>query len=183
MSLPARQQRVLHDIEELLQAGEPRLAGMYAIFARLNADEPMTAESLGRGRLAWRGTAVCAAVLVPVMFGMIALGVLLGGSARGATTCGATHSAARGAPWASQGSCPARPATRARASMKAGASTQANNGQPVPVSAIAGGQAHGSAVTGSAGAACVTRMRDARPAIPPSPAARSPAPALGPGTC
>jgi hypothetical protein len=106
MSLPACQQRVLDHIDEILRAGEPHLAGMYAVFASLNAGEPVVAESLGRGRPAWRGTAVCAAVLVPVMVAMIALGVLLGGSARGATTCGISHSTMRGAPLASHSSCP-----------------------------------------------------------------------------
>jgi hypothetical protein len=182
MSLPARQQRVLDHLDEIFQAGEPHLAGMYAIFARLCAGEPVAAESLGRGRLAWRGTggtrgtAVCAAVLVPVMFAMIALGVLLGGSARGATTCGvSSHFTMRGAPWASRGSCPAGHTRQAKEPV---------NGVPATV----GRQAHGSAVTPvtrSGGASCMARMRGARPVISsdPSPAARSPAPALRSGTC
>jgi hypothetical protein len=158
MSLPACQQRVLDHIDQILQAGEPHLAAMYAVFARLNAGEPVVAEPLGRGWPAWRGphgtrgTAVCAAVLVPVMFAMIALGVLLGGSARGATTCGVSHSTLRGAPWSSHGLCPPGRAARAKASM---------TGQPV---------------------SCVVRMRGARLGTP-SPSARIPAAALRSATC
>jgi hypothetical protein len=39
MSLPASQQRVLDRIEEVLKHREPRLASMFAIFARLNIGE------------------------------------------------------------------------------------------------------------------------------------------------
>jgi hypothetical protein len=39
MSLPASQQRVLDRIEEALKHREPRLASMFAIFARLNIGE------------------------------------------------------------------------------------------------------------------------------------------------
>jgi hypothetical protein len=39
MGLPAGQQRVLTAIEDALQASEPRLASMYAIFARLTRSE------------------------------------------------------------------------------------------------------------------------------------------------
>src|SRR5215831_14032415 len=39
MSLPASQQRVLDRIEETLKKREPRLASMFAIFARLNINE------------------------------------------------------------------------------------------------------------------------------------------------
>jgi hypothetical protein len=37
MSLPASQQRVLDRMETRLRAGEPHLASMFGIFARLNA--------------------------------------------------------------------------------------------------------------------------------------------------
>jgi hypothetical protein len=40
MSLPACQQRVLDGIAQILQATEPHLAAMYAIFTRLAGDEP-----------------------------------------------------------------------------------------------------------------------------------------------
>jgi hypothetical protein len=39
VSVPAREQRVLDEIEAMLQAGEARLASMFALFARLARDE------------------------------------------------------------------------------------------------------------------------------------------------
>jgi hypothetical protein len=39
MSLPARQQRVLDRIEEVLKKREPRMASMFAMFTRLNLGE------------------------------------------------------------------------------------------------------------------------------------------------
>jgi hypothetical protein len=50
MSLPAGQERTLHDIEGALQASEPQLAFMFAIFTRLNRDEPVGAEPVQLGR-------------------------------------------------------------------------------------------------------------------------------------
>lgn len=41
MGLPARQRRVLDRIESRLRGSDPRLAALYAIFARLNCDEEM----------------------------------------------------------------------------------------------------------------------------------------------
>jgi hypothetical protein len=105
MSLPARQQRVLNQIEDALRVSEPGLAAMYGMFARLSAGEPVAAETLARARLR-RGTAACV-VLIPVVFAVIIVGALLGGSARGATTCGIRPSAARGAPLVSRALCPA----------------------------------------------------------------------------
>jgi hypothetical protein len=82
MSLPARQQRVITRIDSALRASEPHLASMYAIFARLNGQEPVTAEPLAvpRWRLRPPGEAMFAVVLLPVMIMMIILGVLLGGA-------------------------------------------------------------------------------------------------------
>jgi Protein of unknown function (DUF3040) len=105
MSMPACQQRVLNHIEGALQASDPHLAAMYAIFTRLNAGAPVGAESLVRRRLPRRAAAVWAAVLVPLMFVIIAIGAQLGGSARGATGCGPAHSASRGVPLVSRASC------------------------------------------------------------------------------
>jgi hypothetical protein len=52
MSLPARQQRMLDGIERVLQASEPKLASMFAIFARLTSDEgPAMTERLRPRRL------------------------------------------------------------------------------------------------------------------------------------
>src|SRR5438105_7071955 len=108
MSLPARQQRVLNRMEGALQTSEPDLASMYAMFARLAAGEPVAAEQLARRPLLRRVPAGYAFVLIPVMFAVIVLGGLLGGSARGAAICpGAGHAAGRGAPLVIRAWCPA----------------------------------------------------------------------------
>jgi hypothetical protein len=93
MSLPVGQRRALNGIEGALKAGEPHLASMFVIFARLSQDEPVSAEPLVPSRPRWLrpGTAVSAIALVPVMFAAIVIGALLGGSARGATTCDASY--------------------------------------------------------------------------------------------
>jgi hypothetical protein len=41
MGLPVRQRRVLERIENALRGSDPKLAALYAIFARLNRDEEM----------------------------------------------------------------------------------------------------------------------------------------------
>ena len=41
MGLPVRQRRVLGRIESALRGSDPKLAALYAIFARLNRDEEM----------------------------------------------------------------------------------------------------------------------------------------------
>lgn len=41
MGLPARQRRVLERIERTLRGSDPKLAALYAIFARLTRDEEM----------------------------------------------------------------------------------------------------------------------------------------------
>src|ERR1700741_3085105 len=41
MGLPVRQRRVLEQIEGTLRGSDPKLAALYAIFARLNCDEEM----------------------------------------------------------------------------------------------------------------------------------------------
>lgn len=52
MSLPDCQQRMLDTMAGRLQARDPRLAGMFAIFTRLNRQEPMpAAEHLNSGPL------------------------------------------------------------------------------------------------------------------------------------
>jgi hypothetical protein len=108
MSLPACQQRVLDDMEVALRASEPHLAGMFSIFTRLNRDEPVGMERLIRKRARWLrpGSAVYAIVLIPVMFAAIITGVLLGGSARGATACETSYSMGGGSPLVPRPSCP-----------------------------------------------------------------------------
>jgi hypothetical protein len=107
MSLPACQQRVLNRMEGALRAGEPHLTSMYAIFARLNAGEPVGPERLAPKRLRWMqpGTAMYAIVLIPVMFAAIIVGALVGGGARSATACEASYSVGGVSPLASRPSC------------------------------------------------------------------------------
>jgi hypothetical protein len=108
MSLPACQQRVLDRMEGALRAGEPHLTSMYAIFARLNAGEPVGAERLTRKRTRWlqQGTTMYAIVLIPVMFAAIIVGALLGGGARSVTACEAGYSVGGVSPLTSRPSCP-----------------------------------------------------------------------------
>jgi hypothetical protein len=107
MSLPACQQRALDRMESALQASEPRLASMYAVFGRLNAGEPIGEERLTRQRRPWlqQGTAMYAIVLVPVMFAAIIVGALLGGS-RSTAACEAGYSVGGISPLSSRPSCP-----------------------------------------------------------------------------
>lgn len=51
MSLPARQQRVLDQIETILQARDPALTSMFAAFARLAGQEAMPKIEELKGRL------------------------------------------------------------------------------------------------------------------------------------
>jgi hypothetical protein len=113
MSLPASQQRVLDGMERALQASEPHMASMYAIFTRLNqGTEPVGAEPLKQRR--WHGPrpgtgqsgrGMYAMALIPVLFIMVVAGVLLGGSAHGLTTCGSGSAAFGGSPWVTRSSC------------------------------------------------------------------------------
>ncbi len=110
MSLPASQQRVLDGMDRALQADEPHMASMFAIFARLNeGTEPVGAEPLKRRR--WRdprssqsGRGMYAMALIPVLFIMVVAGVLLGGSAHGLTTCGSGSAAFGSSPWVTRSS-------------------------------------------------------------------------------
>jgi len=81
---------------------------MYAIFARLNAGEPVGEERLARKRLQWlqSGTAMYAIVLIPVIFTAIIVGALLGGGARSVTACEASYSVGGVSPLASRPTCP-----------------------------------------------------------------------------
>jgi hypothetical protein len=108
MSLPACQQRALDHLEGALRASEPKLTSMYAIFAQLNAGEPIGTEQLARKRLRWfqPGTAMYAIVLIPVMFAAIIIGALLGGGARSTAACEASYSVGGVSPLASRPSCP-----------------------------------------------------------------------------
>ena len=51
MTLPARQQRALNAIDEVLRGADPRLATMFGVFTELTAQEGMPAvETLPPGR-------------------------------------------------------------------------------------------------------------------------------------
>jgi hypothetical protein len=95
-------------MEGALRASEPQLTSMYAIFARLNAGEPVGAEQLARKRMRWfqPGTAMYAIVLIPVMFAAIIVGALLGGSARSVAGCEAGYSVGGVSPLAGRPTCP-----------------------------------------------------------------------------
>src|SRR6266702_8257538 len=116
MSLPACQQRALDRMEGALRASEPHLTSMYAVFARLNAGEPIGAERLARKRLRWLqpGTAMYAIVLIPVMFAAIIVGALLGGGARSAAACEASFSVGGVSPLTRHPSCMVSAKTVAR---------------------------------------------------------------------
>jgi hypothetical protein len=112
VTLPVAEQRTLDRMEGALQAGEPHLASMFSIFARINADEPVGAEPLARPRprarrLRWlgAGTTIYAFVLVPVMFAMITIGALLSSRAHSVATCETGYSSGAGSPWVSRPWC------------------------------------------------------------------------------
>jgi len=113
MSMPARQQRVITEIDSALRSSEPHLASMYAMFARLNQQEPVTAEPLAGTRRRRRAPAdaMFAVMLLPVMSLMIILGVLIGG-ARSTASCPASASATGPAESATQSAATARFLTR-----------------------------------------------------------------------
>lgn len=89
MSLPARQQRMLDGIEKILQASEPKMAAMFAIFTRLTAAEGPASTERVRSRRLMSGPGLGAFVLLPLALSMLITGLLLGGPARG---CGARPS-------------------------------------------------------------------------------------------
>jgi hypothetical protein len=73
MGLPARQRRVLERIESTLRGSDPRLAALYAIFAKLTRDEEMPRiEQLRQGasvlfaRLRLVSAAVLARLHIPI---------------------------------------------------------------------------------------------------------------------
>ena len=124
MSLPASQQRVLERMENRLRAGEPHLASMFGIFARLNAGEPVSTERVASGRR-WRrppGAALYAVVVFPVIFGLVIIGALLSGGAHGTRTCDVGYSIGGGAATAGRSQCQtaSQPASGSRAVSPAG---------------------------------------------------------------
>jgi hypothetical protein len=74
MSLPARQQHALDDIELRLLAGDPRLTSMFATFTRLTAPEAMPATEAISVRLP--RTAVLIGVIVTAVVGAVVAALL-----------------------------------------------------------------------------------------------------------
>ncbi|HEY1346851.1 MAG TPA: hypothetical protein VGF54_17835 [Streptosporangiaceae bacterium] len=95
MTLPACQQRALDGIESALQAREPRLASMFAIFTRLAKDEavPRTESLRAETHLRWSGLARLTAtpraiVAISLVLSFMALLVLLVMNRSAAQACG-----------------------------------------------------------------------------------------------
>jgi hypothetical protein len=116
VSLPACQQRALDGIEGALQACEPRLASMFAIFTRLARDEavPRTESLRAETRVAWgwlgRLTATPRAIVaIPLVLGFMVLLVFLITNSSAAHACGPAGGL-RAAAVAQAGSCQAAPA-------------------------------------------------------------------------
>jgi hypothetical protein len=130
MGLTARQQRILDGIGGALQTRDPRLAGMFSTFTRLNRHEPMPwREQLVPGPLmratgglrpgCTAGPRLLALVFVPVLLALIACLLLaspLSGSPHG---CGSMLAVSSAQPAGGLGPCsaahtgssaPARPA-------------------------------------------------------------------------
>lgn len=89
MSLPGRERWALGAIEGALEASEPRLTAMFAIFTRLTRGEALTsAERLSRRKLIrWRPG--LGYLLFPALAGIALVTTLVVGVATGSTrTCG-----------------------------------------------------------------------------------------------
>jgi hypothetical protein len=67
MSLPARQQVVLDQIERVLQAADPRLKSMFAAFARLASPEAMPATEAISGRPSRRWVVIVSIMVISVL--------------------------------------------------------------------------------------------------------------------
>ena len=70
MSLPARQQQILDQIEHALQAADPRLKSMFAAFARLPPREAVPASEV----IVHRSLVIC--VMVLSLLGVLMLSIL-----------------------------------------------------------------------------------------------------------
>jgi Protein of unknown function (DUF3040) len=110
MSLPASEQRALNAIEDVLEASEPRMGAMFAMFTRLAPKgEPIGAERLRRRHPGpSRGDAVY--LLIPVLATIALIATLVVGLAtsRG-SACRIVVSGARSAVVSCPGA-PSRPA-------------------------------------------------------------------------
>jgi hypothetical protein len=188
MSLPACQERALSSIEGALKANEPHLASMFAIFTRLNQDEPVGAEPLAPGRRRWLRPrrALSAVVLIPVMFAAVIVASLFSGSARGATPCDVGYPVGEASTLAHRPSCPggvastpARPAAMTSPLAMRPAANSAPAGASDRVTAAAGAQL---ICATAAPASSFVTMNGAEQALSP-PAATAATTSGRPGMC
>lgn len=164
MSLPDWQQRVLDRMEGALQASEPHLTSMFAIFARLHASDPVGAEPLARPqqprrRRSQQATAVYAFVFIPLMFALIVGGALLSSGARNARACEAGYSVTVGSTLFNQPSCQA---AGKQGTGKQGAAKQATGKQATGEQATEA-RATRQQATGQADASCSAGATALRP--------------------
>jgi hypothetical protein len=89
MSLPARQQRVLDQIETILQARDPALTSLFATFARLTSQEAMPKIEEIRG---WLSRLLQPVLLIPVLAVIIVSSIVVGSFAPG-PRCGSAPTA------------------------------------------------------------------------------------------
>ena len=89
MSLPARQQRVLDQIETILQARDPALTSMFATFARLTAQEAMPKIEELKGRL----SRLLQPVLLIPLLAVIIVSSIVAGSFVPGPRCGSVATA------------------------------------------------------------------------------------------
>ena len=96
MTLPACQQRALDAMESALEASEPRMKAMFAIFTRLTKDEePTGAERLPHRRPLWRRSGFLY-LLVPALAALALMATLVVSLvASGLSACGAGSSWSR----------------------------------------------------------------------------------------
>lgn len=89
MSLPAGQQRRLHQIERALQVSEPHLVSKFAIFTRLaTPDGPIGRERIRAPGLRRRlRPAFRSVTLIPVAIGLLIAAIVLSGTAHGSGGC------------------------------------------------------------------------------------------------
>ena len=74
MSLPDRQQQILDQIEQVLQAADPRLKSMFAAFARMAPRDAGPAAEVMTARSARRTVLIC--VMVLSLLGVLMLSFL-----------------------------------------------------------------------------------------------------------
>jgi hypothetical protein len=95
MSLPARQERELELIEGALEASEPRLAALFAMFNRLaKGERPVSAERVRSrawrwGQRCWQPDVLRRAAILIALAAVAMAGLILGAQVRPATRqCG-----------------------------------------------------------------------------------------------